>query len=590
MAVAVETLGRKTEERQPSFFDAISKSDLKEILTPRTPWVSISMEVAVDQLPFTGGMGILEGDKLLQAEKSQVPWVVVTLAYSERWRQRIENLSQRELFEKLEPEDLGLERVAMTTIKTNGDTVSLDICRQQGGSVEVIALYEPNLRELYYGSNDDQHRLYQEVVLGFGGHNALKVLTLEPAVLHLNESAKVFSAVAYLDKLMGEGVSFEEALARTRSRTLLTNHTLVPAAVSAFSSDLYERYVFPNIKTPQVRDWIERMIDGKGGYLDLDTLALELAGRVNGVSRVHSRVASKSFRRLDGSLVHFEPITNGIFLERWTDPRYLNLYRESGIIDEHDLPGKDYGERIGQLDNQKLRAIKREARNDLSQYLERRVNQYGRSVQILPDAKIAVWARRFADYKRPGMIFSDQQALAEILESENIHLIIAGKAHPTDYPMKDELREILAEIDGNSMLRERVHFVQDYDEELSRHLVTGADIWLNTPKVGQEACGTSPWKAIVNLTRVISTRDGGLADVDPSYLVIQGEDYGEEIEMLYFRLVQAAAEIDDLDRWGRVVKEQLRAYLPTISGGRMLQEYIDFVFTPAGSSFQSEVA
>ena len=225
----------------------------------------------------------------------------------------------------------------------------------------------------------------------------------------------------------------------------------------------------------------------------------------------------------------------------------------------------------------------------MSVYLQRRIDQHGKPVQIPSDAKVAVWSRRFAGYKRPEMIFEDQQALADILAGANIHLIIAGKAHPTDEPMKDKMRDILNLIDENPRLRARVYFVQDYDEELARHLVRGADIWINTPQVGQEACGTSPWKAIANLTRVISTRDGGLADKDPSYLVIQGEDYGEEIETLYFRLYQAAAEIDDIERWARAIKGQLIACLPMISGGRMLKDYINFAF-PKSAIADSEAA
>ena len=559
----------RAEVTKRNFLDAIGRGELKETLTSSSPWVSVSMEIAFDQMPFTGGMGILEGDKLLQAEKSGVPFVVVTLAYSDRWRQRLEGFRQREDHQVLTPEALGLVRIAQTGIRANDNTIAVDICQQQSGNVGIIALYEEGLRELYYGSNDDQHRLYQEVVLGFGGQRALDnpLLSLSPSVIHLNESAKVFSAVAYLDKLVSGGMSLAEALSATRAKTILTNHTLVPAAVSTFSKDLYERYVFKNIASKEVEKWIEGMIDAKGGSLDLATLALELAGRFNGVSRIHSEAASGQFRRFNESAVQFEPITNGIFMERWADPRLLSLYRKSGIIDEFDLPSPDFGERIDHLDNWELGRIKGGAKNDLTQYLEKRVDQYGRSVQVPPNAKIAVWARRLAGYKRPGMVFENPQELAQILQDENMYLIIAGKAHPTDWPMKDELFRILNLVDNYPELRTRVDFVQDYDEELARHLVRGADIWLNTPKVGQEACGTSPLKAIASLTRVISTRDGGLADVDPpTYFEVKGEDYREEVDSLYFKLGQVAAENNHHDVWAAAVKKQLKAYLPIISG------------------------
>lgn len=594
MAVAVETSprGKETEERQPSFFERISRPDLKEIITPKTPWVSISMEVAVDQMPFTGGMGILEGDKLQQAEKSQVPFVVVTLAYSERWDQNIEHFTQSELSESLTPEDLGLEKVGKVQVRANNDTIDLDVCRQQGGNVGVVALYEPGLRELYYGSNASEHRLYQQVVLGFGGQKALDLPTLGflPSVIHLNESAKVFSAVAFLDKLIKEGASFEEALAKTRQKTILTNHTLVPAATSVFSADLFGRYVFPNVESSEVRYWIEGMLDKRGGNLDLSILAFELAGRYNGVSKTHSQIASGEFKRFDGSQVNFEPITNGIFLDRWVDPGYLALYQQSQVIDQFDLPSQNYLEKVDGLETLELARIKADAKLKLNQYLERRVDQYGKPIQIPQDAKIAVWARRFAGYKRPWMLFERSEMLASILADEDMHLIIAGKAHPTDVQMKEEMRRILTLIDASPALRNRVHFVQNYDKELAQHLVSGSDIWLNTPQVGMAACETSPFKAIGNLTRVISTRDGGLADVDPpTYLEIKGEDYQEEVDSLYFRLRQAAAENDHQEMWAAAVRRQLKAYLPIISGGRMLRQYIDFVFPPK-DTFQAKAA
>ena len=577
----LEHAGAEFEKRkiQPNYLDLIGRTDLKEVLTPCTPWVSVSMEVAYDKIPFTGGMGILAGDIFLQAEKSSIPMVVLTLAYSSRISQKLEDFNQVDVFKKINPEDLGLELVGRTSIKVNNELVLLDICQKNVNKGSIIALYEEGLKDLYYGSNYSEHRLYQEVVLGFGGHRALKKLNLNPAGIHLNESSKVFSAIAILDEAVSSGMSLDQALDFTRAKVILTNHTLVPAAVSSFPRELFENYVFGNLENPQVTDWIISLIDREGGRLSLATLALETVGKVNGVSKAHAKTASKNFKRIDGASVDFTPVTNGIFLERWTDPRLYLLYKQVDIIDEYDLPDPDFGEKIEQLDSWQLRAIKREARNDLIQYLKRRVDQYGRPVQIPQDPKIAVWARRFADYKRPGMIFEDQRALADILEDGNIHLIIAGKAHPTDEPMKDKMRDILTLIDDNPVLRARVHFVQDYNEELARHLVAGADIWLNTPQVGQEACGTSPWKAIANLTRVISTRDGGMADIDPpAYLEIKGSSYQKEVESLYLGLEEASSELSDQAKWAKKVKGQLRAYLSTISGARMLKDYLEFGF------------
>jgi len=145
--------------------------------------------------------------------------------------------------------------------------------------------------------------------------------------------------------------------------------------------------------------------------------------------------------------------------------------------------------------------------------------------------------------------------------------------------MKDELKRILHRINDYPALRERVHFVQDYDEELAEHLVTGADIWINTPEVGKEACGTSGWKAFGALCLGVSTMDGGLADIyPPVYRVVKGVDYQDEVDSLYFNLSEAAAEVNNPFKRFQRAKAQLAAYLEIISGGRMLKDYLNFAF------------
>lgn len=567
-----------------AFLERIDRPDLKEVLTPSTPWVSASMEIGYDNFPFTGGLGILEGDKLLQAKKLGIPYVALTLAYPEKWTQSIENFRQKENKVRLTPEDLGLERIGQTTIMRDGQQVTVDICRRQEGSCQIIALYNKNLKELYYGSNNSEDRLHQQVVLGFGGQRALDLLGLSSSLFQLNESAKVFSAVAYLDKLC-QSMRLDKAIEATRGKVLFTNHTLQQAAVQHFSRDLFEKDVMPNIQSEEVKNWLRAMIDSQGGYLNLSLLAFELSGRQNGVSKVHAQIASEQFKRLDGSQVNFEPITNAIFRERWQHLGFFDLDREAGIVDESDLVAGDYLARINGLDYAKQREIKKAAKGEVLQYLKTRADQHNRPVEILGDAKAAkyaVWARRYTGYKQPGMPFEDPQKLAQILEGENMHLIIAGKAHPSDKRMgEEEMSRILTLIENNPVLKNRVHFIEDYDIELAQHLVAGADIWINTPEEGQEACGTSSWKAILNRTRVLSTIDGGLADINPpSYIPIEGVDYPTKVRSLYSGLELAAREVDDLDLWSESVKEQLKVYLSIIAGGRMMADYINFGLPP----------
>ena len=565
-----EAAGRKPSD----FLDSIARSDLKEVLTPQTPYVSVSLEVGADLMPFTGGLGILEGDKLLQAEASGIPYTALTLAYSQRWLQGLQDYWQTENFESVTPEDLGLSRIGKTKINIigwNGEEIvkDVDICQKSFGSAQILALYMPDLREVYYGGNDSEHRFFQQVVLGFGGQAAMDQVGLSPSLLQVNESAPVFSAVANLDKLVESGLDFEQALAQVRAKTLFTNHTLVQAAVSSLSGEYFERLVIPNVKSEIVRDWLRGIIVQESGGLELSKLAFELSGVQNGVSQIHAEISSFNYRRLDGSSVHFEANTNGIFIGRWTHPRFLASYLQSVVVDKNYLMADSAQEMIDNLDYKERLSIKNQAKHELVSYLRGRIDQDGNPIELPQESKIAVWSRRLAGYKQPFMFLKDPEELARVLEQEDMHLIMAGKAHPTDELMKEHLRDNLNMIKRHPVLSARVHFVQDYDAELAQHLVAGADIWLNTPRPGEEACGTSPFKAIVNDTIVVSTEDGGLADKRPaSYIVIEGDE-------IYDRLRQASQEASNPFLRVKRVKAQLKDYIDTIPSGQMQEKYIN---------------
>lgn len=564
------------DKPQP-FLDEIGRPELKEVLTPGTPWVSVSMEVGVDRLPFTGGLGVLEGDKLLQAELSGIPYTALTLAYSKRWKQRLEEYYQIEDFETVTPEDLGLERIGKTSIKMIGwqgeeITKEVDICRKSFGSAQVVALYTPDLREVYYGSNDSEHRLFQQVVLGFGGQKALDSLNLSPSMIQVNESAPVFSAIAYLDKLVQNGLDFDEALAQTRKKTFFTNHTLVPAAVSNYPLDYFERLVMPNIESEQVQNWVRATLNAateRGGE-QLSMLAFELAEKQNGVSKLQAKIASSSYEKIDGSRVHFEANTNGIFLKRWEHPTLLALDQKAGVVNSNFLPSHNAQQMIENIDDETVLEIQSQAKAELIEYLRGRRDQDGEPVEIPRGSKIIGWARRLASYKRPFMFLSDPEELARTLEDENLHFVMGGKVHPTDIGMKEALRDALITIHNHPVLSRRVHFVQDYDEEIGKYLYRGTDIWLNTPRKGEEACGTSSWKVIVNRRPVISVEDGGLADVTPApYKVINGE------EDIYEAIRQVSKEVDDARIALRRGKDELKAYSRTIPSGAMQEKNLN---------------
>lgn len=564
------------KEGPSSFLDAIGRSDLSGLITSTSPWTYFTMEVGLPYLSFAGGLGILAGDLVLRLQQSSLPFVCVTLLYPWKWKQKIENFSLTEEYYPVYPA-IHFKRQGKVYINANQDTVQLEVFTKDIGSVKLVALYEPGLRELYWGDSNSDHRLYQETVLGFGGRAALVQLGLDPSLIHLNEAPCVFAALSYLDSLCQNGMDLKYAIQKTRAKTILTNHTILPGATPAFSTDQFSRFVFSNIKSKDILNWLLSLISSAGGTINLTGLSLELAGRANGVSKLHSSIASKLFTDLHGKSATFTPITNGISLRRWTNRGLFSLYRTYTMLSEQDLPTVSFREQIDKIASVHLREQKQIAKEDLTAYLNTHTNQYKEPIVIPIQGKIAVWARRLADYKRPFMIFDDLVRLSRIMSEHNMYLILCGNA--TGLEMKEQLKYTLNAVSQNESLRGRVFFLHSYDEVLADHLLWGSDIWLNTPEVGKEACGTSWMKSVVNLCLLISTRDGGVADVsDDSYFQITGASYTEEIESLYNCLSETGKLLNDVGKWGRRVKDQIKSFLSVASSARMLSDYINFAF------------
>lgn len=604
------------ERHQPSRSEFIAhvRPDLKEVITPELPISYWSMEYYSSQEEGPkgqGGLGMLASDTIETAIRLGLPMVLVTPFYSvERSYGISPDFEQFETYDSVTPEERGLLKRGEVNIATAvHPEVSISIYTKQAGSVLKVFVTEPNLGQLYEAENYSDKRLYQEVAEGFAGYKALKMLNIRPSMNHyLNEAPTVFAALARLDDRIGQMQTesperdsqdiFSGAFYETRKNTIYTNHTLVRAVEAEFTLEQFEHFVLPNIKSPELKQWLIDKINDKGGRIQLSSLAIDLAEKKNGVSLIHAREASREYKDDRGDPVRFEGITNGIALDRWVDAKLLKLYREAGVVDKFDLPCTDYKQAIDALDSVELAERKAEAKIRLRDHLKQRLDQYGQAMDIPEGEKIFNWRRRFADYKRPKMLFADPQKLAEILEREQIHLVMSGNVHPADQDMRKELKDMLNIIDQNPVLKARVHFVQDYDEALGRVLVQGADVSINTPtvirngvRVSTEACGTSWEKDVANSTILISTEDGGVADArmraeaegvvnfEAPYLEITGSNYSEEVESMYAQMERASRLVDNKDSeltWSSFVKKQLKGFLPVISSARMEVDYLNF--------------
>ena len=561
------------------FYDAINRSSLTKELSETRPYVYWTMEIydKSNGIKGGGGLGVLAADTRRVAQQLEVPFVVVTPFYRSESHQSIEWLSQTEYSEKVSPQDYGFEYVDEVTVASAGypDT-SLSVFKKILGSTQFVTMSEPNFGQLYEGIGSGDHRLYQEVALGFGGYKALKLVGIKPAVIQLNETATIFAALARLDELCSNGMNLYEAIVYVRKHTLYTNHTLLQAAEPEFHISQFEKLIFPNIKSNAVIHWVREQFDGSG-MLRPNMLAIELTEAKNGVSRLHARVAN--FRDRNNERVKFHAVTNGIDMETWVLPEIMNMYRDKGIIDKFGMPTDDYQEKINDISIGDIRALKSLGRKELNRVLEHRKDQYGNPIHIPEDAFVFDFKRRFANYKRPYLPFERLDILKQILIDYNAHYLLAGKVHQGDTAMYEHLLRILKEIDSDPILRERVHYLQDYDEELGRAMSIGSDAAINVPVIGLEACGTSWEKDIANLKLLISTSDGGVADIKPiACLEVSGIDYDAEVSSLYANMHKACQiTSNDLMLEGNV-KKQLTAYLPIISGARMMKDYLKFLF------------
>ena len=565
-------------EEVEEFYQSIKREKLTHKLSMNRPYCYWTIETydKSNGIRGGGGLGVLAADMRRVAEQLQVPFVLVTPFYPWESHQKMQNMEQIDYHEKRNFHDFGFNYVDKVRIKTATSAVELDVVEKRLGSSRFLCITEPNFGELYSGESGSDHRLYQEVSLGFGGYQALKLVGLRPAVIQLNEVATFCAAVARLDELVSSGMDFYEAVVYTRKHTLYTNHTLVQAAEATFRYEQFEQYVFPNIKSVAVRRWLsDKFTDG---MIRLSTPTVEIAELRSGVSKLHARVAN--YRDINGAKIKFKSVTNGIHMRTWVLPEIMDYYHKNGILDRFDLPtSRGFDEVVDAITAADIRRLKQLGRQRLNDILHHRTDQYGSPVHIPEDAFLFDFKRRFVDYKRPTLPFNDPDRLAKILQDNNAHYILAGRVHMGDANMFGKLMDTLHLIDGHPVLRERVHYLPDYDEELGLGLSLGANSSINTPIVGLEACGTSWMKDIANMGLLISTHDGGVADMpSDNYLTIDGKTEEQETESLYKQMEVAAKTWNndaDLEYW---VHKELKAYLDICSGSRMMRDYLNYLF------------
>lgn len=546
-------------------------------LSKQRPYVYVTMEVYdVDNgIKGAGGLGILAADTRRIAEQMNIPFVTITPFYRREIHQIVSGETHKEIVAFRRPEDYGFRKYfTIKVAKTKHQPINLDIYVKKFRSTFFLTISEQAFGELYAGDSHGEHRLYQQVALGFGGFSAMREFGIAPACMQINEAAAAFATIAWLDSLVSDGLLLDEALKFVRSRTLYTNHTLVQAAESEFSLTQFKRGVFPNVRNDSVRNYISSMF--KDGKTKLSTIAIELSGKHNCVSKLHATEAN--YHDTAGNKINFTAVTNGIDMNKWVMPEILELYRNKEIIDHSGALLSDWQNKINNISNAEIQKMYELGRTKMNEILTKRNNQYGQAVSLPKDAFVFDFKRRLVDYKRPWLPFENLAEFRKILLETNSYYIISGRVHLGDENMVQKIKKILQDVDSDPELKKRVHYIEDYDETVAYALSVGSNASVNVPVVGQEACGTSWEKDIANLTMLISTEDGGVADIEnASYLKVTGENQDQELENLYAKMREAAQIWSDENKRCEFLRQQLKEYLPIISGPRMMNNYLELL-------------
>jgi starch phosphorylase len=529
----------------------------REIQNPYSPFkpnetiAYFSMEFGIhESLPlFAGGLGILAGDHLKSASDMEIPLTGIGLLFRRGYFRQILSPDgmQQEEYPETDYYHLPIARATNqdgTDIRIEVDgpdgLIQADVWKINVGRVKLYLLdtnlYEnpPAIRNitanLYAG--DAKTRLSQEVLLGIGGMKALEALGIYPKVCHMNEGHCAFCGVERLAQVIKKyGVDFKTAMEIVPRITIFTTHTPVAAGHDEFDAD----HVLPVLK-PYAKFFDlpaeEILALGQINGPDLNqpvsmfVLAMHLSQFRNGVSELHGKTArhmwSHVWPGVPSDEIPISHITNGIHISSFISPefailfdRYLgpdwymasriqqNIYRIENIPDEelwwaHEL------NRARLINFCRNRLVSRYRRQNAP------LTTIEEAETILDNDVLTIgFARRFATYKRADLLLRDPLRLSSMLGSEDrpVQFIFSGKAHPKDNEGKEIIRRLI-EFSRSHLAKNRIIFLEDYDMNVARYLVQGADAWLNTPRRPFEACGTSGMKAAINGVINISILDG----------------------------------------------------------------------------------
>jgi starch phosphorylase len=603
-----------------------------------------SMEYGlVDCMPiYSGGLGLLSGDHLKACSDESIPLIGVGLLYQKGYLQQSLNPDgwQQERnpvndFYTLPVRPLKTDDGddLMVAVKLPTGEVQIKVWAMNIGYVKLYLL-DTNIPENTRGDHRDitdqlyggdiHTRIRQEIVLAIGGLRALEKLGHDPTVFHMNEGHSAFLALERICLLMSRhNMTFEEAFNATRLNNVFTTHTSVPAGIDLFDAGLMYEYFEQYCRESGIP--FDRILAlGRRNPADshepfsMAILAFQTSAFRNAVSSLHRQVSQDMWQGLWPKLpvweVPISSVTNGVHLPTWLNGDLAQVYDQYLQPDWRDhYNGPKIWDAVQDIPARDLWDAHRRRKRNLLSFVRERVaasaiarkapaSEQRRLADVLdPDAFTIGFARRFATYKRATLLFRDVARLKKILTDRErpVQIVIAGKAHPKDQPGKMLIREIVQLARDPELLRHIV-FLEDYGIQVARELVQGVDLWLNNPRRGEEACGTSGMKAGINGVLNFSILDGWFDEafeISGGWAIGERESYSEDQDEIHSRAIYSTLENEIIplyyDRndegipaeWIRRMRQSLMNLSPQFNSQRMVCEYMSQLYAPAHDAF-----
>lgn len=589
---------------------------------------------------YSGGLGILAGDHAKSASDLGLPYVGVGLFYRQGYfRQQISKDGwQQEFYPTYNTDRMPVRPVCdkkgvplVCSISIGSSVVAFRAWAVEVGRVKVYLLdtnipqndqFFRDLSAHVYGG-DQANRMGQEILLGIGGVKLLRTIGLRPSRFHMNEGHAAFLTLELLREQLQTKKNTAQAEAYVREHCVFTTHTPVPAGHDRFDRNLVDgmlgQYASTlGLTTDQLMRYGRVNQDDPNETFCMTVLALRMSNSANGVSELHGRTSQEMWHALypdtPVSKVPIGHVTNGVHITGWCSPtaaQFWDTHLGSGWIDKF-RDAKYWRQTLmsKKLSDADFWALRTALRRELVEFARKRLREqhlrYNNDDPSLfdnvlsPDILTIGFARRFATYKRAPLLFRDLGWAIRILSNAErpVQLIFAGKAHPRDDAGKHFIQEII-NITKRVDLWGRVVFLEDYDINVARYMVAGADVWLNTPRRPMEACGTSGMKAMMHGGLNLSTMDGWWReayDGENGWKI--GEDTTASSEQLQDDLDAASLRAvlenqiiplfydcgkDGIPhKWIKKVRHAMASLIPIYNTDRMVVEYTKRYYLPAG--------